>query len=148
MKTATVKQVQGHGENNGYYKWEVALDDGYAGFMFGKKPDCFVSTGEVIEYEAGEYKGGIPKISVTRKVKAASVVHDDTRQKSVEIQEKRLQMDDSKQIMITRQSSLKSAVEWRPSLDLQSLLKVADIMTNYCMTGQIPENMPSDELPF
>lgn len=148
MKTATVKQVQGHGENNGYYKWEVWLDDDYSGFMFGKKSTCFVNTGDVVEYEREEYKGGIPKVSVRNKVKAAAAVHDDSRQKYNDIQEKRLTFDESKQILIIRQSCLKAAVDWGQTSDLAKLLHTADAMVKYCTTGELPEIKKTDDLPF
>ena len=151
MKTATVKKVQGNGDSNGFYCFEVDLDNGDSGQMWGKKPECFVNPGDVIKYDMGKTKSGHDKINVSEKVKGAAAVHDQTREKSVEIQAKRLDFDQDKQVLIIRQSSLKAAIEWRPSVDISKLLQIADIFTNYCLTGEKPEisePQKGDDLPF
>jgi hypothetical protein len=148
MKTATVKKVQGNGDFNGFYCFEVDLDNGESGQMWGKKPECFVNPGDVVKYEMSKTKSGHDKINVSEKVKGAAQVHDQTREKSVEIQAKRLDFDQDKQVLIIRQSSLKAAIEWRPSAEIENVLKAADIFTNYCLTGEHPKVENPDDLPF
>lgn len=136
-KIAKVLKVTHTGNKNGYNFWEVELAGGDKGGISGKKPDCYVKEGELIEYTMEAYSNGNPKINVINKgdyVKGAESQTDEPPAKnrnSPEIQ-----------TYIIRQSSLQRAVEICQlngiKADLHTVCGIAEMLARYVLNGNIP----------
>lgn len=154
-KTSKILQVQNDGMVGQWYKFEYHLEDGYTGSAYGKNSKPFGSPGDVIEYDTDVDKQGLPKIRIVKKISGPSVNTEaqrvDAQKANVEVNKGRLDFDKDKQILIIRQSSIKSAVEYcanKDKVDYMDVLGIADIFTNYVLTGNHPDPVENDKLPF
>lgn len=155
MKTAKVTQVQPGGKSGEYNYFEYKLDNGWSGSACGKSDKPYANVGDIIEYEESAFKNGSPKIEIKKKVVGPSVnVQAEqvaTQKKNVEIQGAKLDFDKDKQILIIRQSSIKSAVDFlheKSGVTWMEVLEHADIFTSYVLNGQIPDATGLDKAPY
>jgi hypothetical protein len=155
MKTAKVAQVQAGGKSGDYNFFEYKLDNGYSGSAAQKADKPYANIGDVIEYEEEKFKNGSPKIVIKKKIAGPSVNMEaekvDTQKKNLQIQEQRLDLDKDKQVLIIRQSSIKSAVDFlheKTGVTWMEVLEHADIFTHYVMTGTIPDVTGLEKPPF
>src|SRR3990167_4782957 len=155
MKTGKVVQVQAGGKSGDYNFFEYKLYNGYSGSAAQKADKPYANPGDVIEYEEEKFKNGSPKIAIKKKIAGPSVNVEaekvDTQKKNLQIQEQRLDLDKDKQVLIIRQSSIKSAVDFlheKSGVTWMEVLEHADIFTSYVMTGNIPDVTGLQDPPF
>jgi hypothetical protein len=155
MKTARIIQVQSNGKSGDWFIYEYKLDDGFSGISYSKSETAYALIGDIVTYETAKDKKGNDKIIIKEKKVGPSVNLEaekvDVQKKNLDVNNQRLDFDKDKQILIIRQSSIKSAVDFLSQKSGQTWIEIlehADIFTNYVLTGKIPDVTELDKLPF
>ena len=154
IKNSKVLSAQANGTYNSdkyglFYKYEIAFENGDSGEYSSKSEsqNKFIP-GQVAYYTAEQNKNGYWKIKPQSKEYAESVSATSNAVSSNS-------NDNTRDMRIARQSSLKCAVEYHIANggDLSDILETAELLTDYAMTGKkievsAAQNKVTDDLPF
>ena len=136
MKTSKVKNIQGSGTFKELYVFEIEFENGDIGKVYRKEENSKLTIGESVSYTMND-KGSIKVQTEYQKRQSQSNVSDDTRQR-----------------MIIKQSSLKTATDFiiANGGTAADLMKLADSFVAYVYDESIGDNNiksnASDDLPF
>lgn len=138
-KKAVVQNVQSNGTFESkfgtLYKFEIEMDNGDIGEYSSKsKEQTKFVQGTLVDYQWDITYPKFPKIKPVNTFQQGKLVMKQGK-------------TDDVQAMIVRQSSVKASIELNRDRDIRSILETADIIYDYCTTGNLPD-VSKDSQPF